>query len=170
MIDYKTIGESKNFIVLDKYTRGWKVCESYQSEYALEQEFVQDLRNQGYEYLPELTTPQKMLANVCLQLQALNNVQFADGEWLRFVEEYLDKPSDGIIDKTRNIHDNHIHDFVFDDGHIRNIYLVDKKNIKLFGEYLRVENVLHNYDEFAGLKALQNVNMSDPKAVEEFIL
>jgi len=39
---------------------------------------------------------------------------------------------------------------------------------KLFGEYLRVENVLQNYDEFAGLKALQAVDMTDPKAVEEF--
>nr|WP_282435610.1 hypothetical protein [Piscirickettsia salmonis] len=45
----------------------------------------------------------------------------------------------------------------------------DKKDFaKLFGEYLRVENVLQNYDEFAGLKALQNVNMNDPAAVEEF--
>ena len=45
----------------------------------------------------------------------------------------------------------------------------DKKAFaKLFGEYLRVENVLQNYDEFASLKALQNVNMDDPVAVEEF--
>ncbi len=45
----------------------------------------------------------------------------------------------------------------------------DKKEFaKLFGEYLRVENVLQNYDEFAGLKALQNVDITDPKAVEEF--
>jgi len=45
----------------------------------------------------------------------------------------------------------------------------DKKAFaKLFGEYLRVENVLQNYDEFASLKALQNVDMSDPQAVEAF--
>ncbi len=45
----------------------------------------------------------------------------------------------------------------------------DKRDFaKLFGEYLRVENILQNYDEFAGLKALQNVDMSDPTAVEEF--
>ncbi len=129
MISYKTIAESNNFIVLDRYDRAWKVCESYQSEYDLEREFIQDLISQGYEYLPELNTPEKMLANIRVQLQALNNMQFSDGEWLRFVEEYLDKPSDGIIEKTRNIHDNYIHDFVFDDGHIQNIYLVDKKNI-----------------------------------------
>ena len=129
MSDYKTIAESNNFIVLDKYTMEWQVNESYQSEDDLEREFIEDLQNQGYEYVPGLNTPEKMLANVRLQLQALNKVQFSEGEWLRFVEEYLDKPSDGITDKTRNIHDNYIHDFVFDDGHIQNVYLLDKQNI-----------------------------------------
>ncbi|HMP28970.1 MAG TPA: HsdR family type I site-specific deoxyribonuclease, partial [Saprospiraceae bacterium] len=56
-------------------------------------------------------------------------MEFSDGEWKRFVDEYLDKPSDNLIEKTRKIHDNYIYDFVFDDGHIQNIYLVDKKNI-----------------------------------------
>lgn len=129
MSDYKTIAESKNFIVLDKYAPEWKVAEGYQSEGDLEREFIQDLQNQGYEYLPGLTTPQALLANVRLQLQTLNNVQFAEGEWLRLVETWLDKPSDGIVEKTRKIHDDYIHDFVFDDGRIQNIYLLDKKNI-----------------------------------------
>ncbi len=45
----------------------------------------------------------------------------------------------------------------------------DKKDFaKLFGEYLRVENVLQNYDEFAGLKALQSLDMTDPIAIEAF--
>lgn len=129
MTDYKTIIESNTFIVLDQYTRTWKVAESYQSEDALEREFIRDLQSQGYEYLPELNTPQALLENVREQLQTLNNVQFTDGEWQRFVETYLDKPSDGIIEKTRKIHDDYIHDFVFDDGHIQNIYLLDKRTI-----------------------------------------
>lgn len=54
---------------------------------------------------------------------------FTDSEWARFVEEYLDKPGDSIVDKTEKIHRNHIHDFVFDNGRIQNIYLVDKKNV-----------------------------------------
>jgi type I restriction enzyme R subunit len=129
MIDYtKPIAESRNFIVLDKYTKAWKVCETYQSEYSLEQEFIKDLQNQGYEYMHDLNTPEKMLFNVRVQLQTLNKVKFLDDEWLRFVETYLDKPSDGIVDKTRKIHDDYIYDFVFDDGHIQNIYLVDKNN------------------------------------------
>jgi len=129
MTNYKTIAESKNFIVLDKYTKEWQVAESYQSEYDLEREFIEDLQNQGYEYLPALNNTEAMLANVREQLQCLNNVQFSNGEWLRFVETYLDKPSDGITDKTRKIHDDYIHDFVFDDGRIQNIYLLDKNNI-----------------------------------------
>ncbi len=129
MKEYKAIAESNNFIVLDKYTKCSQVNEVYQSEYDLEREFITDLENQGYEYLRDLNSHEKMLANVREQLQTLNNVQFLEGEWLRFVVEYLDKPSDNSIDKTRKIHDDYIHDFVFDDGHIQNIYLLDKKNI-----------------------------------------
>lgn len=130
MVEYvKPIAESNNFIVLDRYIKEWKVEEAYQSENDLERELIQDLQNQGYEYLPGLNTPEALLGNVRVQLQALNNVQFSDEEWLRFVETFLDKPSDGIIEKTRKIHEDFIHDFVFDDGHIQNIYLVDKKNI-----------------------------------------
>jgi len=129
MTDYNTIAESNNFIVLDQYEKNWQVCETYQSEADLEQEFITDLANQGYEYLPTLNNPEAMLENVREQLQALNKVLFSDGEWQRFVVEYLDKPSDNLIDKMRKVHDDYIHDFVFNDGHIQNIYLLDKKNI-----------------------------------------
>ncbi|MGJ3495733.1 type I restriction endonuclease, partial [Piscirickettsia salmonis] len=103
--------------------------EAYQSEYDLERELVSDLQNQGYECLADLNTPEKMLVNVRTQLQTLNKIQFLDGEWVRFVEQYLDRPSDNSIDKTRKIHSDYIYDFVFDDGRIENIYLLDKKNI-----------------------------------------
>ena len=128
-MDYKTIAESKNFIVLDRYDKEQKISENYQSEDALERELIEDLQNQGYEFLPSLNTPKLLLANVRVQIQTLNNVQFDDSEWQRFIETYLDKPSDGIVDKTRKVHDDYIHDFVFDDGRIQNIYLFDKKNI-----------------------------------------
>lgn len=129
MSDYKPIAESNNFIVLDKYTKIDQQGAGYQTEADLERELIQDLVNQGYEHLPSLTTPEKMLANVRVQLQNLNNVQFSEAEWIRFCEQFLEKPSDNHIDKTRKIHNDYIYDFVFDDGHIQNIYLVDKKNI-----------------------------------------
>ena len=129
MIEYKAIAESRNFIVLDQYTREWKVAESYQSESDLERELIQDLVNQGYEFASSIKTPADLLANVRIHLEELNAVAFTEGEWLRFVESWLDKPSDGIVEKTRKIHDDYIHDFVFDEGRIQNIYLLDKKNI-----------------------------------------
>lgn len=129
MIDYNAIAESKNFIVLDRYTKDLQLNERYQSESDLEREFIRDLENQGYEYLPSINTPDALRANVRTQIQTLNNVQFSDSEWQRFIETYLDKPSDGIVEKTRKIHDDYIHDFVFDDGRIQNIYLLDKKNV-----------------------------------------
>jgi type I restriction enzyme R subunit len=132
MSTYTPITETNNFIVLDKFTKYYEVHEApavYQTETALEREFIQDLINQGYENPSSLTTREAMLANVRVQLQTLNNMVFSDAEWTRFVEEYLDKPSDNLVEKTRKIHDNYIYDFVFDDGHIQNIYLVDKQNV-----------------------------------------
>ena len=129
MSEYNPIAESNNFIVLDKYTKIDQQGAGYQTEADLERELIEDLQNQGYDYLKDLHTPEKMLDNVRVQLQKLNNTQFSEAEWARFCEEYLDKPSDSLIDKTRKIHNDHIYDFVFDDGHIENIYLVNKKDI-----------------------------------------
>ena len=122
------IVESDNFIILEKYTK-LEQPSQYQAEADLEKELIADLRQQGYEYLTYLTTPEALLANLKTQMEVLNNVVFTDAEWLRFLDEYLNKPSDSLIDRTRKLHDNYIYDFIFDDGHIQNIYLWDKKNI-----------------------------------------
>lgn len=132
MTQYNTIAESNNFIVLDKYIKHSEAQEAaavYQTEAALEREFIQDLINQGYENPTHITSIEAMLANVRVQLQMLNSMVFTDGEWARFVAEYLDKPSDSLVDKTRKLHDDYIYDFVFDDGRIQNIYLVDKQQV-----------------------------------------
>ena len=130
MTQYKTIAESNNFIVLDQYN---KLVEEpnagYQTEGSLEREFIRDLQAQGYEYLQEINGHDVLVKNLRVQLQRLNNVVFSDAEWRRFLEEYLDKPSDSLIEKTRKIHDDYIYDFVFDNGRIQNIYLLDKRNL-----------------------------------------
>ncbi|HCI7469903.1 TPA: HsdR family type I site-specific deoxyribonuclease [Escherichia coli] len=123
-----TIAESNNFIVLDKYIKAEPTGDSYQSESDLERELIQDLRNQGYEFI-SVKSQSAMLANVREQLQNLNGVVFNDSEWRRFTEQYLDNPSDGILDKTRKIHIDYICDFIFDDERLENIYLIDKKNL-----------------------------------------
>ena len=72
----RTIAESNNFIVLDKYVTEWEAGDRYQSESELERELIQVLRNQGYEFVPDLTSQSAMLANVRVQLQTLNQVVF----------------------------------------------------------------------------------------------
>ena len=130
MTQYKTIAESNNFIVLDQYNKFVEEPNTgYQTEGSLEREFIRDLQAQGYEYLQGLNHHDELIKNLRVQLQRLNNMVFSDAEWRRFLEEYLDKPSDSLIEKTRKIHDDYIYDFVFDDGHIQNIYLLDKRNL-----------------------------------------
>ena len=154
MAQYNTIAESNNFIVLDDYEKYSVLNEPsvvYQTEASLEHEFIQDLRNQGYEYLPDLNTPEALLVNVRTQLQILNDVEFTDSEWARYVEEYLDKPSDSLVEKTRKIQDDYIYDFVFDDGHIKNIYLVDKQNlsrnkVQVIRQFVQEGSHLNRYD------------------------
>lgn len=154
MAYYNTIAESNNFIVLDDYEKYSVLNEpsvGYQTEASLESEFIQDLRNQGYEYLPDLNTLDALLANVRTQLQTLNDVEFTDSEWARYIEEYLDKPSDSLVEKTRKIQDDYLYDFVFDDGHIKNIYLVDKQNLsrnklQVIRQFVQEGSHLNRYD------------------------
>lgn len=128
IIQTDPIIESNNFIVLDKYVKSVQPGH-YQTEADLEKELIADLQQQGYEYLNYLTTPEALLGNLRTQMEMLNRVSFTDEEWQRFLDEYLNKPSESLIDRTRKLHDDHVYDFIFDDGHIQNIYLWDKKNI-----------------------------------------
>ncbi|HFI0135551.1 TPA: type I restriction endonuclease subunit R [Streptococcus suis] len=128
IIQTDPIIESNNFIVLDKYVKSVQPGH-YQTEADLEKELIADLQQQGYEYLNYLTTPEALLGNLREQMETLNRVSFTDAEWQRFLDEYLNKPSESLIDRTRKLHDDHVYDFIFDDGHIQNIYLWDKKNI-----------------------------------------
>lgn len=148
------IAETNNFIVLDEYKKYSEVHEApaaYQTESDLEHEFIQDLMNQGYERPVNITTPEALLANARVQIEALNEMRFTDAEWRRYVEEYLDRPSDNLVEKTRKIHDDYIYDFVFDDGRIQNIYLVDKKSItrnklQVISQFEQKGSYLNRYD------------------------
>ena len=152
MTQYKTIAESNNFIVLDQYNKFVEEPNAgYQTEGSLEREFIRDLQAQGYEYLPGLNNHDALVKNLRAQLQRLNNVVFSDAEWRRFLEEYLDKPSDSLIEKTRKIHDDYIYDFVFDNGRIQNIYLLDKRNLannslQVINQFEQTGNYDNRYD------------------------
>ncbi|HDL2935694.1 TPA: type I restriction endonuclease subunit R, partial [Mannheimia haemolytica] len=150
MINTLPITETNNFIVLDKYEKIIQPT-AYQTETDLERELITDLQFQGYEYRPDLNNQEKLLANLREQLEKLNNVRFLDSEWKRLLEEYIDKPSENIIEKTRKIHHDHIYDFVFDNGRIQNIYLLDKKEIarnkvQVINQFEQKGSHLNRYD------------------------
>ena len=153
MEEQRPIAETPNYIVLDSYTKSTlgQTVATYQSESALEHEFIQDLSNQGYEYLRGSLTHEALMSNVRKQLETLNAVEFSDSEWQRYCIEYLDSPSDSAVDKTRKVQDDYIYDFTFDDGTIRNIYLVDKRHIarnkmQVMHQYEQQGSYLNRYD------------------------
>lgn len=154
MTQYATIAELQNFIVLNSYTKAAMLNETpagYQTEAQLESELITDLRNQGYEYLPNLNSPQALLDNARVQLETLNNIVFTDAEWKRFNEEFLNKENDSITDQTRKIQGCCVYDFTFDDGHLQNIMLIDKQNharnkVQVINQFEQTGTQANRYD------------------------
>ena len=154
MTQYATIAELQNFIVLNSYTKAAMLNETpagYQTEAQLENELITDLRNQGYEYLPNLNSPQALLDNARVQLETLNNIVFTDAEWQRFNEEFLNKENDSITDQTRKIQGCCVYDFTFDDGHLQNIMLIDKQNharnkVQVINQFEQTGTQANRYD------------------------
>ena len=136
---YKTspIAEMQGGIVLARFEKPERRVEEYQTESQLEENMINNLVSQGYERL-DVRSMDDLYSNLRVQIEKLNDVKFSDSEWKRFLLEYLDAPNDGIIEKTRKIQENHIYDFVFDDGRLRNIKIIDKKNIH--NNHLQVVN------------------------------
>ena len=136
---YKTspIAEMQGGIVLARFEKPERRVEEYQTESQLEENMINNLVSQGYERL-DVRSMDDLYVNLRIQIEKLNDVKFSDSEWKRFLLEYLDAPNDGIIEKTRKIQENHIYDFIFDDGRLRNIKIIDKKNIH--NNHLQVVN------------------------------
>ena len=136
---YKTspIAEMQGGIVLARFEKPERRVEEYQTESQLEENMINNLVSQGYERL-DVRSMDDLYSNLRVQIEKLNDVKFSDSEWKRFLLEYLDAPNDGIIEKTRKIQENHIYDFIFDDGRLRNIKIIDKKNIH--NNHLKVVN------------------------------
>ena len=133
MVTYPTntdvIAELSEGILLAEYEYKHRRDREYQSEADLEKQLINDLVNDlNYEHL-NIHTQEELLLNAKTQLEKLNKVIFSGEEWQRFVVEYLDCPNEGLVEKTRKIQENHIYDFIFDDGRIKNIKIIDKENI-----------------------------------------
>ena len=103
-MQYNTIAELQNYIVLDNYVKSSIACEppaGYQTEAALERELIDDLKNQGYEYVPEITSPDALLTNARKQLQTLNQVVFTDA-LLFLIRKQIRNKIIHISAKTKN--------------------------------------------------------------------
>ena len=127
-LQYNLIAATSESTVVAEYTPETRRSESYQSEAALEREFIRMLAAQGYEYLT-IHDEAALIANLRRQLEKLNNYTFTDAEWERFFKGSIASANEGIMEKTRKIQNDHVQVLRQDSGASKNIYLIDKKNI-----------------------------------------
>ena len=125
---YNIIASTDEYTVVTEYTSTTKRSEAYQTEAALEEEFIKQIQSQGYDYI-NIDNEDALISNLRIQLEKLNDYHFSDGEWKRFFNEILASSNDGIVEKTRKIQQDHVQILRKDDGLSKNIYLIDKKNI-----------------------------------------
>ena len=125
---FNIVAATSENTVVTSYEPVQKRSDSYQSEAALEREFIQMLTQQGYEYL-SIHQEADLIANLRHQLEILNDYQFTDGEWERFFSDAIANPNEHIVEKTRKIQEDFVQVLRRDDGSSKNISLIDKKNI-----------------------------------------
>ena len=126
--DKKIITQNTQSTVVAEYIPSKKRAEHYQSEDALEKEFIKQLEGQAYEYL-KIKKEDDLIENLRAQLEKLNNYTFSDAEWIDFFTWELANPAQSIEDKTKTIQEASTKNLIRDDGTTKNIYLLDKKNI-----------------------------------------
>ena len=144
MTQYNIIAEEDEYTVVSEYETGYGKQDRYQSEAALEKEFIRTLTEQGYEHLPIHHEPD-LVENLRVQLQNLNNYTFTDTEWERFFRENLANKNDDIAAKTAKIQEDYIQVLRRDNGESKNIYLIDRKDI-----HNNRLQVINQYEEAGG--------------------
>lgn len=128
MSTYNIVAQTNESTVVAEYKSETVRSDSYQSEADLEQEFIELLKEQGYEYLP-IHKESELITNLRAKLEELNRYKFSDGEWERFFHSELANSNEGIEDKTRKIQEDGRIAFKTDDGNTKNITLIEKKYI-----------------------------------------
>ena len=78
---YNMIMEQSDSTVVAEYTVPYNArpTTAFQSEDALEKEFIEILKRQGYEYLP-IHEEADLVSNLRVQLEKLNDFSFSDDE------------------------------------------------------------------------------------------
>ena len=125
---FNIVAQTSENTVVTSYTPVSARSDAYQSEAALEQEFIRMLCEQGYTYLP-IHTEDDLIANLRGQLERLNAYRFSDAEWDRFFKEIIANPNNHIVEKTRMIQEDNVQVLKRDDGMTKNITLIDRKNV-----------------------------------------
>ena len=141
---YNVIVSSTESTVVAEYTARYDHSGSYQSEAALENEFIRVLQTQGYEYL-RIHDKATLVSNLRKQMELLNSYTFTENEWKRFFSECIASSNEGIVEKTKKIQMDHVQILKRDDGSTKNIYLLDKKNI-----HNNRLQVINQYEEVEG--------------------
>ena len=125
---FNIVAQSSESTVVTEYKPQSKRSDGYQSEAALEQEFILLPCELGYERMT-IHKEADLIANLRTQLEKLNNYRFTDGEWKRFWDEVLANTNSGILEKTRLIQEDYVQVLRRDNGESKNIQLIDKKCI-----------------------------------------
>ena len=128
MAFFNIVAETNENTVVTEYEPVKNRSDSYQSEAALEREFIRLLTEQGYEYLP-IHSEKELVDNLRRRLEALNDIRFSDDEWSRFFAGKLANPNEHIVEKTRKVQEDNVQVLRRDDNSSKNITLIDKKNI-----------------------------------------
>lgn len=144
MSAYNIIAATTESTVVSEYIPEPRKSDAYQSEAALENEFIRLLQGQGYEYI-QVRSEAELIQNLRRQLEALNRMTFTEEEWKRFFKNNLAGANEGIVEKTRKIQSDHVQPLQRDDGTSKNVYLLDKKNI-----HNNRLQVLNQYEEDQG--------------------
>ena len=125
---FNIVAETNENTIVTEYTPVTKRSDAYQSEAALEAEFIRLLTEQGYEYLP-IHSEEDLVLNLRRQLEKLNNYVFSDSEWKQFFSDCVANKNEGIAEKTRKIQEDYVQVLHRDNGTTKNISLIDKKNV-----------------------------------------
>ena len=126
--DYLAIAVNTESTVVAEFTPDERRATAYQSEAELERELIRLLREQAYDYLP-IKTEADLVANLRVQLEALNGITFSDDEWQRFFREVIASNNEGIVAKTAKIQEAPTQLLRRDDGTTKNVRLIDKVDI-----------------------------------------
>ncbi len=124
----RPIAVSEESTVISEYEPEPETSPRYQSESELEKAFIAQLRGQGYEYLA-VSSEDDLVANLRVQLEALNGITFTDSEWKAFFSEKIAGANDGMVEKTARIQEDHVQILDREDGSFENVTLIDKANI-----------------------------------------